>query len=240
MHYIDPVQIFDNTVYASDKFHGQQQKFRGTTGPFDLLKTKSFLVSQDAFLAGQTTNMGLRMGLQNIPGMSFFAIPTDSLFASLRDYANLAAQMLGGELRLKAMLDGIIGKIGALSNLRPRCGQFRTKLPFFGTGYNPNDFGANLQQHPARVTPESLREFLTVKQHLAIPLKEFLMGIASQELVHEYIGTLGETVSVSDEETGRTVTTWPQTHGAFMPSAQLVSTKPGMVVEARGKGMGED
>ena len=40
------------------------------------------------------------MGLQNIPGMSFFAIPTDSLFASLRDYANLAAQMLGGELRL--------------------------------------------------------------------------------------------------------------------------------------------
>ena len=42
-HYIDPVQIFDNTVYASDKFNGQQQKFRGTTGPFDLLKTKSFV-----------------------------------------------------------------------------------------------------------------------------------------------------------------------------------------------------
>ncbi len=119
--------------------------------------------------------------------MSFFAISTDSLFASLRDYATLAAQMLGGEMRVKAMIDGIIGKLGVLSNLRPRCGQFRTKLPFFGTGYNPNDFGANLQQHPARVTPESLREFLIVKQRLAIPLKEFLMGIASHELVHEHI-----------------------------------------------------
>ena len=232
---MSPTQVFDNTTYAWSKNNDSPFSFRGPSGPFFALKSVSMSISDSPFLLGLEAAMGLRMGVRVVPGMQFQAIPLVSLWSTLREYAALSARALGGEHELRVMLDRILPQIGALSNLKARCGQFRTHQPFFPPGYDPNPEGANVQQQPVRWTREGLSEFESIKSHLAEPLKEYLKELATIRVVDEHIGTLGELVQITDKATGHAVTTWPQTYGAFMPSDQLVSTEPGKAPKARGE-----
>jgi hypothetical protein len=228
----DADQVYDATLHVWCTTEADHS-FYGPYGPYACLKTLSVAASETPFKSQPDTTGALnrRFGATVLPGINYMFARMSAVMDALHQLASVASQYLGGSQAMTEYMASLLPTLGPMSDLRPRCAQFRTGAPFCQAGFDPNPSGTTVQQQAAVVTADAATEFADMK-FLAVSLSDFLGAYVSAEYVRQHVGNLGEPIQVKNSD-GRPVLTWPQTKGAFFPSDQLVSVGPGTVVRKR-------